>query len=98
MKKLRATFLAAIMLMSCAASGTTVDPIPKGKAMQWDNLTCEEVSELYLEMGLLFTIASKRLETVEGAIARKLWFELKILSLRNHDSLLLARSQKCKSA
>jgi hypothetical protein len=92
---IRTIILAFLLLISCAAK---IDPIPRAESTRWDNLTCDQVSELFFEMSVLYHVASDRLNKVETSMAKKLWFELKILTLQNRDSLLLARFQKCKTA
>jgi hypothetical protein len=93
--KLRTLLISTLIIVACAAK---VDPIPEAERSKWDHLTCEQVTELYGEMGILYVVSSNRLKKVKGDFSRKLWMELKLLSLYNHDSLLLARAHKCRQA
>lgn len=91
---MKTRFLATLLtiVISLACVGAT----PKNSPTKWDKLTCEEVVELFNEMGFLYAVSSVRLSGVTGEYPKKLWMELKLLTLQNRDSLAEARAQKCR--
>lgn len=95
MKKL----LAAIILCAACLIGTNYhesagDPLPPFL----ERMTCDEVNDFYKEAALLHNVTTERLKQITSPGSRKLWLEIRMLTISLHAPLVEARARKCRQA
>lgn len=91
MKKL----LAGLILTSALLLAPTYEPGPQYPDDIFDDLSCKELTEMYVEFGVLYKVSGLRLDRVKTPAGKEFWMGLRIATRDLHKPLRLALHKRC---